>query len=94
MAGGASALWPFQGLFAQNAGTLLRASKQALVIGNSKYRQVPLKNPVNDARGMAEALKSAGFGVSLGLELNQAGIQEAIRAHTDNLARTKAVGLF
>lgn len=94
MAGGATALWPWQGLFAQSAGALLRAPKQALVIGNGKYKQVPLKNPINDARGMADALKSAGFGVTLGLELTQAGIRDAIGTYTDNLARTKAVGLF
>lgn len=94
MAGAGAALWPWQGLFAQGGAALLRTPKQALVIGNSKYRQVPLKNPLNDARGMADALKSAGFGVNLGLELTQAGIREAIRAHSDNLARTKAVGLF
>ncbi len=83
IAGGAAALCPWQGLFAQSGGTLLRTPKQALVIGNGKYKQVPLKNPLNDARGMADALKSAGFGVTLGLELTQAGIQEAIRVYTD-----------
>ena len=88
MAGGAAALWPWQDLFAQSTGALLRSSKQALIIGNGKYKQAPLKNPVNDARGMAEALKSAGFGVTVGLELTQAGIQEAIGAYTDSLART------
>ena len=94
LASGAAALWPWQSLFAQSAGALLLAPKQALVIGNSKYKQVPLKNPVNDARGMADALKSAGFGVTLGLELTQAGIRDAIRVYSENLAKTKAVGLF
>jgi hypothetical protein len=94
IAGGGVALWPWAGVFAQSGGALLRAPKQAMVIGNSKYRHAPLKNPVNDASGMAEALKSAGFGVTLGLELTHAGIREAIRAHSENLARTKAVGVF
>ena len=35
----------------------------ALVIGNSAYRVGPLQNPVNDARAMASALRSAGFEV-------------------------------
>ena len=94
MAGGGVAWWPWARAFAQSGRALLRAPKQAMVIGNSKYRLAPLKNPVNDASGMAEALKSVGFGVTLGLELTHAGIREAIRAHSENLARTKAVGLF
>ena len=94
LAGGVSALCPWTGLFALSAGSLIRAPKQALVIGNSRYKQTPLKNPVNDAKGMAEALKSAGFGVTLGLDLTQAGIRDAIRTYSDNLAKTKAVGLF
>jgi len=44
------------GLFAQQ--------KFALVIGNSAYKNItPLKNPVNDANGMAAALTSLGFSV-------------------------------
>ena len=35
----------------------------ALVIGNSAYDVAPLKNPVNDARDMAQALAALGFEV-------------------------------
>jgi len=35
----------------------------ALVIGNSTYATAPLKNPVNDARDMAQKLKELGFDV-------------------------------
>jgi hypothetical protein len=35
----------------------------ALVIGNSSYRETPLRNPVNDARAMAAALRDLGFTV-------------------------------
>ena len=95
MASGSVALLRWAGAIAQSSGTgLLRASKQALVMGNSRYRQAPLKNPINDANGMAEALKGAGFRVTLALELTQAAMQDAIRAYTDSLARTKSVGLF
>jgi uncharacterized caspase-like protein len=83
------------GAIAQSSGTgLLRATKQALVMGNSRYKHAPLKNPINDANGMAEALTGAGFGVTLALELSQSAMQDAIRAYTDGLARTKSVGLF
>ena len=35
----------------------------ALVIGNSAYKASPLKNPVNDARDMANSLRGYGFTV-------------------------------
>jgi len=35
----------------------------ALVIGNSAYASAPLRNPVNDAKAMATALKQCGFEV-------------------------------
>ena len=37
--------------------------KVALVIGNAKYKEAPLKNPVNDAKDMKDALEKAGFKV-------------------------------
>jgi caspase domain-containing protein len=94
LAGAGAAAWPWTELFAQGSGVLLRAPKQALVIGNSKYKHAPLKNPVNDASGMGAALKGAGFTVTVGLELTQAAMAEAIRAYSENLGKTKAVGLF
>ena len=95
LAGCGAALWPAPGPFAQGSSAqLLRARKEALVIGNGKYRHAPLKNPPNDARGMAEELKKAGFGVTLGLEMTQADMRGAIRAFGENLARARAVGLF
>ena len=33
------------------------AARVALVIGNAAYKDVPLRNPVNDARAMAASLK-------------------------------------
>ncbi|MFI5328066.1 MAG: caspase family protein, partial [Candidatus Rokuibacteriota bacterium] len=35
----------------------------ALVIGNSAYRESPLRNPVNDVRAMAQKFKDLGFTV-------------------------------
>ena len=94
VAGAGAALGPWAELFAQTAGALSRAPKQALVIGIGRYKQSPLKNPVNDARGMAAALKSTGFNVTLGLELTQANLREAINAYGESLIKAKAVGLF
>src|SRR5882672_2554199 len=38
-------------------------SKVALVIGNSRYIDSPLKNPENDAKAMARLLREKGFDV-------------------------------
>jgi uncharacterized caspase-like protein len=38
-------------------------TRVALVIGNSNYKNSPLKNPVNDARDMAVKLRGLGFTV-------------------------------
>ena len=95
VAAGAVGLLPWRVTLSQESRTaLLRASKQALVLGNSRYKHAPLKNPLNDANGMAEALKSVGFGVTLGLDLGQSDMRDAIRAYTGGLAKSKAVGLF
>jgi TPR repeat protein len=69
-------------------------TRVALVIGNGAYQAVPtLANPPNDARDVAEALKSVGFAVTLGVDLDQAKMQRAI----DDFARSAAkadVSLF
>jgi uncharacterized caspase-like protein len=52
----------------------------ALVIGNSAYRNtVPLPNPRNDATDVAKVLKSAGFEVVEGVDLDKRGMDEAFR---------------
>jgi hypothetical protein len=40
-----------------------KEQRVALVIGNGAYKASPLKNPVNDARDMADKLRSFGFTV-------------------------------
>jgi uncharacterized caspase-like protein len=49
----------------------------ALVIGNSKYRKAPLKNPVNDAQAMTRALRGLGFTV---MTLEDGSLREMIAA--------------
>lgn len=71
VAGTAAAMYPWTAPRAQSPG-LLGAPKQALVLGNGRYKQSPLKNPVNDAKGMAAALQLTGFEVKLGLDVSQA----------------------
>src|SRR5262245_37718456 len=68
-------------------------SRVALVIGNSAYRDTPLPNPVNDARGMAAALRNVGFDVIAGENLTQKDMLRAIGEFGQRL-NGGAVGLF
>lgn len=65
----------------------------ALVIGNSAYNFSPLRNPVNDAKGMAIALKKLGFSVTLKTDADQRSMKESIRLFGKKL-RSGGVGLF
>jgi hypothetical protein len=67
--------------------------RTALVIGNANYSSAPLKNPVNDARDIANSLRKLGFDVTL---LQDAG-QNKMRRAINNFGRTLrdgGVGLF
>ncbi len=89
---GAGAQGGPQGL--AGAASLLVAPRKALVIGNSAYAFGALKNPANDARAIAAELKRTGFEVTLGVDLTQAQMAEAIRSYAARVAQTKAIGLF
>jgi hypothetical protein len=80
-------------LFAQTAakGTETRI---ALVIGNSSYANVPLKNPVNDATDMAAALQNLGFSVTLVTDGDFAGMNRAVRDFGNAIKSQDVVALF
>jgi hypothetical protein len=65
----------------------------ALVIGNSTYRSAPLRNPVNDARAIAQALKLFGFEVVHRENLSQKDMKKTVADFGARLA-DKGVGLF
>lgn len=70
----------------------------ALVVGNSAYQSVtPLPNPANDARLMAEALKSQGFELVDGRALTdmrtKADMEQAVQRFGE-MVRGAAVGMF
>jgi tetratricopeptide (TPR) repeat protein len=69
----------------------------ALVIGNANYRSVArLANPANDAKLMANALKSLGFeliGGGAQLDLDKAGFDAAVQSFGNQLQGAD-VGLF
>ncbi len=87
---------PFAWVSAQSEGTvkLLRLPKVALVLGNGKYKQAPLKNPANDARAIGEILKELGFDVTLKVDASKADMVAAVQAYVGTLAAKKCVGLF
>ena len=76
------------------AEAFLNAPKQALVIGNSKYRHQLLKTVSNDARAMANALQGIGFETVVGLDWTRTEMDNAIRVFSEQLARRKAIGLL
>lgn len=69
----------------------------ALVVGNGAYRFAPsLTNPTNDAKAIAQALRTAGFELIGGdalLDLDKAGVEQAIRKFGAKLVGAD-VGLF
>ena len=56
------------------------AERYALVIGNAKYpdADAPLKEPINDARDIADELKRDGFTVETGENLTGDKMRRAI----------------
>ena len=78
---------------------LLRAqpaeTRVALVIGNSAYQNADrLDNPKNDARLMADRLKTAGFKVTLLVDADQSTMKRAMVEFGRELRASEAVGLF
>ncbi len=65
----------------------------ALVIGNSTYKDAPLRNPANDASDMAQALRGLGFKVTLKANASQRQMKDAIRDFGEQLTKG-GVGLF
>ena len=67
----------------------------ALVIGNSNYAHtVSLDNPVNDARLMAESLKSVGFEVTAVLNADLVSMKRAMLEFGRSLRTGVDAGLF
>jgi hypothetical protein len=67
-------------LLAQNfPSAAIAADRFALVIGNAKYpdADAPLKEPVNDARSIADELKHDGFTIEIGENLTGDGMRKA-----------------
>ena len=59
----ASVLAQSKGIAVKKRNPAAGENRVALVIGNAKYAVSPLRNPVNDARAMADQLRKMGFEV-------------------------------
>jgi len=56
-------------------------NRVALIIGNSSYLSAPaLPNPTNDALAMSDSLSRLGFDVTVGMDLDGAGMVSTLRA--------------
>ena len=61
-------------------------AKVALVVGVAAYEGQPLRNPVNDARDVALALRACDFSVELALDVTLEGFEEAQARFEEHLA--------
>lgn len=69
--------------------------KVALVIGNSEYQNVfPLKNPVNDAADMGDALKRIGFDVTALRNAPVAEMRRTLKAFGDKAKLAEVAVVF
>lgn len=86
---GLLAPWVTQAAGTQTAGNDGR--KVALVIGNNRYRTGVLKNPINDAKAVADVLKGMNFKIELRMNASLADMLEAMRqfSHETNDAEVR-----
>ena len=63
----------------------VQEKRLALVIGNEKYPEAPLQNPLNDARAIAASLQRVGFDVMKYENVNQRDLKKAIDAFGERL---------
>ena len=74
--------------------SIVAENRIALVIGNSNYKSSPLKNPVNDAYDMAEALRKCNFQVYNAFNADKNKLSNAIKIFSAKMHRSNTVCLF
>ncbi len=70
------------------------ARNYALLIGNSNYAVGPLENPVNDARDLANVLRSIGFDTTVKLDADSEGMKGLIRDFAEKVKNNDGIALF
>jgi len=68
--------------------------RKALVIGNSNYNEQVLRNSINDASDVYNALKGLGFSASLFTDLNREGFFRAVGEFVSTLTPSDEVVFF
>jgi hypothetical protein len=76
-----------------SVGDMRSEKRVALVIGNADYSFAPLRNPVNDARAIAQTLRATGFDVILRENADERAMKRAINEFGDKL-RGGGVGVM
>lgn len=74
--------------------SVVEGRRVALVIGNSRYRDAPLRNPVNDAQDIAALLRRVGFDVILETDADLRTMERSIDAFYNELQGTEGIGFF
>lgn len=69
------------------AGDAVAAGRIALVVGNARYADKPLKNPANDADDVARELQRLGFTVQRHQDLGRREMNEALRRFSTAASR-------
>ncbi len=65
-------------------------AREALIIGNSAYAEVPLRNPGNDAEGVDQTLRTLGFRTRL---MRDAGWRTMIESVREFIGRTEGAAV-
>lgn len=70
-------------------------SRMALVIGNSNYANLPkLSNPANDARAVADTLKSMGYNARLLIDGSEQNIRREVRQFASDSEKADVAFVF
>lgn len=69
-------------------------NKYALVIGNSAYTQLPLANPINDAKLMGASLNKIGFNVDVETDLNRKEIYAVVSEFSKGLPKDSVAFVY
>lgn len=72
---------------------VIASERVALVIGNGKYKDSPLRNPANDANDMATMLTKLNFDVIKEINVNKQQMISALNRFSSKLKRSQ-IGLF
>jgi simple sugar transport system substrate-binding protein len=84
----------FVGVICFSANAQQKEQRVALVIGNSSYKSSPLKNPVNDARDMANSLRGYGFTVIERTNLTTRQVGQTLREFRSKLTPGSVTVVF